>query len=234
LAKSIKFLHEELRFSHININFIFEDMGLTQADLLALDKEMEKAINYILEHRKDLYVSMFDKGFGIGEPMKDFDKGWCGSGAMPCLSINGKIYPCFRFSPNTMHSRKLDFYVGDIWRGFTHKERFGIVRQQTREKISPQKCKECAVESSCAWCIGGAFAEKGEFYRQTNICEIHKLQNKWARKYWGEYDRLEGTQSFDADGRVIFSELRIKDRPTLLQFQEHRRLEDYKKALADK
>ncbi|MDR1997167.1 MAG: hypothetical protein LBQ83_02440 [Candidatus Margulisbacteria bacterium] len=203
LLKSIKFLHEEMGLRHININFIFEDMKLTEEDLKQLDAEMEKSIYYILEHRHDLHVSMFDKGFGIGEAMKDPDKGWCGSGSMPCLSINGKIYPCFRFSPNTMHSRELDFYVGDVWNGLNHKERFETVRKQTRRNISPRKCLECNVESSCAWCIGGAFAEKGEFYRQTNICEVHKLQSKWSRKYWEEYDRLEGTKSFDEQGKVI-------------------------------
>jgi uncharacterized protein len=203
LYKSIKFLHEEMRLKHININFIFEDMHLTQDDLNLLDTEMEKSITYILDHRHNLHVSMFDKGFGIGEPLKDPDKGWCGSGSMPCLSINGKIYPCFRFSPNTMHNRKLDFYVGDVWNGLNHKERFEIVRQQTRKKISPEKCLNCEVESACAWCIGGAFAEKGEFYRTVNICEVHKLQSKWSRKYWEEYDKLEGTKSFDESGKVI-------------------------------
>jgi uncharacterized protein len=203
LFKSIKFLHEEMRLKHVNINFIFEDMHLTDDDLKQLNEEMEKSIYYILEHRKDLHVSMFDKGFGIGGPPKDLDKGWCGSGSMPCLSINGKIYPCFRFSPNTMHSRKLDFYVGDVWNGLNYKERFEIVRQQTRKKISPEKCLSCDVESACAWCIGGAFAERGEFYRQTNICEVRKLQSKWSRKYWEAYDRLEGTKSFDSEGKVI-------------------------------
>jgi uncharacterized protein len=203
LSKSIKFLHEEMRLKHININFIFEDMRLTEADLKQLDEEMEKSIMYILDHRRDLHVSMFDKAFGIGGPLKTPDKGFCGSGSMPCLSINGKIYPCFRFSPNTMHSRSLDFYVGDIWHGLNHKERFEIVRQQTRKKISPQKCLDCPVESNCAWCIGGAFAEKGEFYRTTNICEVHKLQSKWSRRYWEEYDKLEGTKSFDENGKVI-------------------------------
>ncbi|MDR1113947.1 MAG: hypothetical protein LBL50_02530 [Candidatus Margulisbacteria bacterium] len=203
LSKSIKYLHETLGLQQIHINFIFEDMHLIADDLKLLEQEMEKSVAYILEHRHDLYVSMFSKAFGIGGPARNLDKSWCGSGAMPCLSINGKIYPCFRFSPNTMHSRKLDFYVGDVWHGLNHKERFEIVRQQTRQKISPEKCFECPVESSCGWCIGGAFAEKGEFHRQTNICEVHKLQDKWSRRYWEEYDKLEGTKSFDENGEVI-------------------------------
>jgi uncharacterized protein len=203
LAKSIKYLHEELGLKQININFVFEDLHLTKADLELLDKEMEQTIYYILEHRQDLHVSMFDRAFGVGEPLRDPDKGWCGSGSMPCLSINGKIYPCFRFSPNTMHSRSLDFYVGDVWNGFNRKERFELVRQQTRRKVSAKKCLDCQVESSCGWCIGGAFAEKGEFYRQTNICEVHKLQSKWAKKYWQEYDKLTGEKSFTDEGKII-------------------------------
>jgi uncharacterized protein len=206
LSKSIKFLHEELGLRQINMNFVFEDLRLTQADLALLDQEMEKSVEYVLEHRHDLHVGMFSKSFGLGDAMREPDKGWCGSGAMPCLSINGKIYPCFRFTPNTMHNRDLDFNVGDVWQGLIHKDRFQIVRAQTRKKISPKMCKDCAVESSCAWCIGSAFAEKGEFYRQTNICEIHKRQAKWARKYWEEYDKLEGTKTFDDVGRTILAE----------------------------
>lgn len=198
LYKSIKFLHEDLGLRHININFIFEDMHLTKADLQQLDQEMEKTIYYILDHRHEMHVNMFDQNFGIGGPMKDPGKGWCGSGSMPCLSINGKIYPCFRFTPNTMHKNDLDFSVGDVWTGLTRKENFEIVRKQTRDKISPQKCKDCSVESNCAWCIGGAFAEKGEFYRQTNICEVHKLQSKWAAKYWEEYKKREAVASWFA------------------------------------
>jgi uncharacterized protein len=194
LFKSIKYLHEEFELTDININFVFEDLKLTEDDLKLLDSEMGKCVDYIYEHKEDLYVSMFDKGFGIGNPMKeeDLDKGWCGAGSMPTLTINGKIYPCFRFTPNTMHNReKFDFYVGDVWNGFNHKERFKEVRDQTRRKISPEKCKICPAESSCAWCIGGAFSETGTFWRQTNICEIKKLQDKWSRIYWERYDNWE-------------------------------------------
>lgn len=189
LYRSVKFMHEELGLRHINMNFIFEDMKLTENELSLLNEEMCKTVEYVLEHNQDLHFSMFDKNFGIGLPMKDPDKGWCGSGAMPCLSINGRIYPCFRFTPNTMHSRQLDFSVGDVWTGLSRKENFEIVRKQTRAKISPQKCLECAVESNCSWCIGGAYAEKGEFYRQTNICEVHKLQSKWAKVYWEKLEQ---------------------------------------------
>lgn len=189
IYESIKYLHETLGLKHINMNFIFEDMGLVDNDYIEIDKQLELSIQYILEHSNDLYVNMFSEGFGPGEPMDDNtrNKGWCGAGAMPCLSLNGKIYPCFRFVPNTMHSPSLDFHVGDIWNGFNRKDRFQVVRDQTRDKISPDKCKECSIESSCAWCIGGAYSESGVFYRTTSLCRIKELIDKYSKIYWKEY-----------------------------------------------
>jgi uncharacterized protein len=188
LHKSLKFLHEYLGLQHINMNFIFEPMGETKEDLDELDRQMASCVDYVLEHKDDLYWSMLDKGFMCGSYMRDPDDGWCGSGAMPALGINGKIYPCFRFLPHTMSNRELDFHVGDLWNGFDHKERFQEVRNQTRKRISPQKCLDCPIESGCAWCIGGAYSESGCFYRQTNICEAHKIQDKWAKIYWERYN----------------------------------------------
>ena len=77
--------------------------------------------------------------------------------------------------------------VGDVDSGFSRKENFEKIRACTRDIISPEKCKECEIESTCSWCIGGAFAEEGKLYRQTNICETHKLAVKWAREYWKRY-----------------------------------------------
>jgi uncharacterized protein len=187
LRKSLQYLHEDLGLKYIAMNFIFEDMGLTKDDLALFNDQMARCVLYVLDHRHDLWWGMLDRYQMCGHPMDRPNEGWCGAGAMPCLSINGKIYPCFRFMPHTMSSRELDFHVGDVWNGFDHKERFGLVRSQVRTKISKPECLECPVESSCAWCIGGAFAEKGEFYRQTNICETHKIQAKWADEYWRIY-----------------------------------------------
>jgi len=187
---SIKFLHEEMNIVDINMNFIFEDMSMAERDYALLDEQLEQIVGYILEHRNDLYFSMLSEIFGIGHPLKQeqLDKGWCGSGAMPCLGISGKIYPCFRFTPINMQDPSLDFYVGDIFNGWTHKERFNIIRDQTRRKISCDECLSCPIESKCSWCIASAYAEEGNFYRQTNLCEINKITHKWAVEYWRRYN----------------------------------------------
>lgn len=191
IAKSVKYLHEDLKLSQINMNFIFEEMDLDVNDLIELDKQLAEVVEYILIHRDDMYLNFFDKDFFISDEKESTDDVWCGAGNMPTLSIDGKIYPCFRFAPNTMSDRKLNLSIGDIWSGFTHKENCELVRTQTRLKISDEKCLSCPIESTCAWCIGGAYAEKGEFFRGVGICPTKPLQEKYARLYWNKYHELE-------------------------------------------
>jgi uncharacterized protein len=91
-----------------------------------------------------------------------------------------------------------DFHVGNVNDGFNRKDRFIIVREATRDKVSPDKCKACPIESMCPYCIGGCYAEFGEFKRTTYICELAKVQDKYTKLYWREYDKLEGTYTADA------------------------------------
>ena len=193
IADSLKFLHEDLGLQQINMNFIFEDMGLEAQDLEAIETQLEKALVYVLDHRHDLYWGMFDYNrFYNSDIMRDPDQTWCGSGCMPTITPNGRIYPCFRFVPISQTQATEDMHIGDIWEGFNRLETTKVVQNCTRSKISPEKCFECPVESSCSWCIAGAYQESGRFYRQDNLCEVHPIQVKWARKYWDEYRRLEG------------------------------------------
>jgi uncharacterized protein len=140
---------------------------------------------------------MIDKRFL--RKYKDLDKGWCGSGAMPALSINGKIYSCFRWLPHTQdhgNGSKDDYCVGDVWNGFNRKKNFRKVREATRRTISPPECLECEFEANCSYCLAGCYSEFGCFKRTTHICEITKILAKAAIKYWKAYDALEGTNSF--------------------------------------
>ena len=189
IYESIKFLHEDLKLKYIYMNFIFEEMNLSEENYQQIEEQLSKVVDYIYEHKDEMHLNMLDENFGIGNPYDQSreDKGWCGSGAMPCLAVNGKIYPCFRFSPNTLYERERDFAVGDVWNGINRKDRFVEVRAQTRKKISSDECKACDIESSCAWCIGSAFSETGTFFRQTNICRIKKITDKYSRKYWNKY-----------------------------------------------
>lgn len=195
LYESLVFMHETLGLRFIHQNFIMEDTGCTEEDYKILREQMQKCIDYVYEHRHDLYWSMIDKEqFLCNKDSKaDFEtQGHCGSGCMPALAIDGRIYPCFRWLPHTQKEAGV-MCVGDIEHGFTHPENFKKVRDSAIRAncTKDPKCINCEYEPACAYCIGGCYAEYGDFIRTTHICEITKIQVEYARKYWarlGEYN----------------------------------------------
>jgi uncharacterized protein len=205
LFESLQFMHEELGITYINQNFIMEPNGCTEKDYIMLEDQLNKCIDYIFNHRDKIFWSMIDTRFirrlndsGGENNNYDLDSNWCGSGAMPALGINGKIYPCFRWLPHTQEDqdKSEEFCVGDIWTGITKKENFRKIRDATRRAISPPECLKCEYEPTCSYCIGGCYSEYGCFKRTTHICEITKLQAKAADNYWKKVDETDGTNHF--------------------------------------
>lgn len=194
LYESLVFMHEKLGLKYIHQNFIMEDTGCTEEDYKILREQMQKCIDYVYEHRNELYWSMIDKKFLCNDKHKieeEWTKGFCGSGAMPTLAIDGQIYPCFRWLPHTQQKSGV-MSVGNVEEGFIHKENFEKVRYCSARCncTKEDKCKNCEYEIACAYCIGGCYAEFNDFIRTTYICEITKIQVEYARKYWarlGEY-----------------------------------------------
>jgi uncharacterized protein len=192
LYKSLVFMHQEMGLNHINQNFIFENMNLSGQDLELFDNQMQQCVEYVKRNHGELYWSMIDrrldKSYSYTESVEERpESGWCGSGVMPALGVDGKIYPCFRFLPHTQ-PLGIDMSVGDVFKGLTRKHRFEEIRKCTREVISNDKCRDCKIESGCAWCIAGAYAESGLPYRPTYICEVQAIQDKWAKEYWRWYN----------------------------------------------
>ena len=199
LYESLKFMHEELGLNQINQNFIMEDTHCTEEDYKELDHQLRLCTEYVLEHCDELYWFMLDKNTFAMHHLttgKDWThKGHCGSGAMPCLGINGKIYPCFRWCPHTQSANNPEpMVVGDVFKGLYNKEAFKTVREGAYKTncTKEEKCRTCEYESACSYCIGGCYAEFQEFRRTTYICEITKLQCKWAKIYWNEYNKKKG------------------------------------------
>jgi len=194
LYESLVFMHEKLGLKYIRQNFIMEDTGCTEEDYKILREQMQKCIDYVYEHRNEMHWSMIDKNFLCDGRYREADymnTGHCGSGAMPTLSIDGRIYPCFRWLPHTQNESGV-MCVGDVEHGFIYKENFKRVREGSARCncTKDPKCKDCEFEEACAYCIGGCYAEYNDFIRTTHICEITKIQVEYARKYWarlGEY-----------------------------------------------
>lgn len=208
LYESLVFMHETLGLRYIRQNFIMEDMHLTEDDIKELDRQLELCSKYTFDHRHEMHWTMIDQNFSRYHIKKNseneaeendfYHSGRCGSGCMPALSIDGYIYPCFRWLPHTQNGTRRVMCVGNIDEGFSHKESFvavqkGSIRANcTRE----QKCLECEWEPACPYCIGGCYAEHGDFIRTTHNCEVTKLQGKWATWYWEKIREYEGTDDY--------------------------------------
>lgn len=197
LYKSLVYLHEDMGYKYINQNFIMEDTGCTEEDYRLLDEQMEKCVRYVLDHRHEMYWSMIDRLYlerrNPDSPIPDVAR--CGSGCMPCLSLDGLIYPCFRWLPISQPDGKAPEIAvsGNTRTGQWFPDVFDFISEGSKRSscTKDEKCLKCEYEPCCPYCIGGCYAEYGEFRRTTHICEITKIQAKWAEIYWREYENLE-------------------------------------------
>lgn len=198
LLESLRFMHETLGLRYIRQNFVMENAGYTEADAAHLAEELARCADYVFDHRKSLYWSMLDRGtFAEHHRTQGADwerKGHCGSGGMPALSIDGDIYPCFRWLPHSQGEAAKRFICGNVRDGFTNKEAFRQVRQGAYRAActTDEACRACEYESACPYCIAGCFAEFGAFKRQTYVCGIIKAQCEAAKQYWKRYEEAEG------------------------------------------
>lgn len=208
LYESLIYLHETLGISDVSQNFIMEDTKCIAEDYKLLVSELSKCLDYLITHRSDLYYSIFGKEYLTHRLSTGSDwnaSGQCGSGSMPCLGINGNIYPCFRWAPHSQAPNNPEpFVTGDIWKGMYNKDAFKKVREGAYRCncTKETKCMSCEYEASCPYCIGGCYAEFQEFRRTTYICELTKIQCEYAKRYWNEYNKLENV--LDENGSIKY------------------------------
>ena len=198
-------MHKELGINYINQNFIMENSYCKEEDYIELVKQLNRCIEYVLENRNEICYTIFDTLFLNHKNSYNENRGHCGSGAMPCLGINGNIYPCFRWMPHTQSKCNPEpIIVGDIWKGLYNKDGFRQVREGAYRCncTKEEKCKACPYESACSYCIGGCYAEFQEFRRTTYICELTKIQCEYAKRYWNEYNKLENV--LDENGSIKY------------------------------
>jgi len=195
LYESLVWMHETLGLKYIHQNFIMEDTGCTDSDYAELDRQMEKCVRYTLDHCDEMCWSMIGRHYADHHAVREDDKNSprCGSGNMPTLSVDGRIYPCFRWLPHTQNGKEV-FAAGTAEKGLVNKDAFRAVRNGAKRGVctKDEKCLACEYESACSYCIGGCYAEHGDFIRTTHICEITKIQCRWAKVYWNEYNLKKG------------------------------------------
>ena len=130
-----------LGIQYVSQNFIMEPTACKEDDYVLLDEQFRKCHKYLWNHKEELHWSMWDvygcnkRSDSLIEFNHSIKKGWCGSGTMPALGLNGKIYPCFRWLPHTMDeiSDSDTMVVGNVTDGITHKENFAKVSKLLRD-----------------------------------------------------------------------------------------------------
>ncbi|MDR1139209.1 MAG: radical SAM protein [Rickettsiales bacterium] len=204
---SLRYLHEELGLNYIHQNFIMENAYLDQEDLDLFDEQMKLCCDYVFHHLDDLYWSMIDyHTFYLHSNAITDQKTThqCGSGIMPALAIDGKIYPCFRWLPLSQKTGNELMICGDVNDKILNLNKFQYVYNNACRRCitKEEKCQTCEYESACAYCVAGCYSEFKEFKRTTYICEITKRQAKWAHYYWsriitlaGEYNGRENSRN---------------------------------------
>ena len=141
---------------------------------------------------------------------------------MPCLSLDGLIYPCFRWLP-ILQPDGTDPKVaisGDVNTGIWFPGAVDLILEKSKrsECTKDPKWLKCEYEPCYPFCIGGCYAEFGDFIRTTHIYEITKLQAKWTETYWREYESLENVgylskryltirESFDSSRQTLLTAL---------------------------
>ena len=188
---SLKFMFEELGIVYVYQNFIMEGLHTTPDDIKELDRQLEKCVEYVLDHDDVLYYSMLDKSHSVQliQHHTDLEKGWCGSGAMPSLGLDGKIYLCPRWMSLCMESENNSWAIGDVVNGITNPELSKYIKLKSARKLvnAGLPCETCSIEQSCPYCIAGAVDYLGEWKRNLEYCDTTKVQGKWAEIYWTEY-----------------------------------------------
>jgi radical SAM protein with 4Fe4S-binding SPASM domain len=123
----------------------------------------------------------------------------CGSGNMPTLDLDGSVYSCFRFLPDSPYDHKK-------WRsGFVDKDGGGDIleNKENLDKLraamfitnlkTHEDCKTCPIYSACPYCVAGCMIEaklEPPAVRTTSVCNFARVSAYYAMKYWEEVNRL--------------------------------------------
>ena len=66
------------------------------------------------------------------------------------LSLDGKIYPCQRYYPDSLNKRE-GYVLGDIEHGLD-KNRLRVFGTVAKKYQCSEKCQKCEVASGCMYC----------------------------------------------------------------------------------
>lgn len=180
LFDSVKFMVEQ-GIWEVNCNYAYEPI-YTVEDGQNLYQQLKKLADYMIENKKDTYITIL--GDDIGFPMDELDQdNFCGgNGQMLCISPEGILYPCVRFAETSLTDKQRKTAIlGNVEEGYLANEEtkgnFDFLQSITRSSQSTDECMNCPVAKGCGWCTACNFELTGTpNKRLTNICNAHKAR----------------------------------------------------------
>lgn len=169
----------DLGIYDVAANVVYEDVWNTGDDKI-LEQELMSLADHIID--KELY----DKGYkctffmdflGGFNTQGDLNSIFCGAGKMLAIDCSGNIYPCIRFSPNSLSNKKAKV-IGNIEKGLD-KEKLRTYACIDASMISSQECIECPVAKGCPYCQGFNYDESKNdtiFNRTVYHCLMQKAR----------------------------------------------------------
>ncbi len=186
LAEGVIELHE--KGFKISCNLAYQIDWSDEANATVLESELNKLIEYYLEHPEVEPCSMLEMSISNVAVCNDDALRFCGAGlSMRSYNVDGEFYPCQFFMPLSLGEEKAK----------RSKEIVFPKDILPKEKLD-RKCVSCVVRSVCPNCLGSNYASTGDIYkRDDNMCLLTKIILK-ARAYlkalqW-EKGQLKGTE----------------------------------------
>lgn len=209
IYKSSIFLWEEMGFTDVNMNVVFENLWGDKENKEKLLDIFEEQISLLTDDiisnrrwEKEQYNSL------VGSRLLPYSSGgsdraspYCGATVMRSIDSDGELYPCFRLSPYALNEDK----------------RFAIKNKETARTLMAlntfdtalTKCRTCPFLQNCSMCVGGAFDDNKEssiYWRTMYHCEFLKIQAKYAKKV---YDAMNPNELYEnTEGKGLVDEIR--------------------------
>lgn len=181
-----------LGYRNIYANCVYEE-GWELCHAKILYKELKKVADYFLENdlENTKRISLFSTG--RYKPLHEQDnQNYCGStGSMICLTPNGTITPCIRFTKSSLGENLGDFSIGSLCSGIgkedVHKKNILALNSVTRREQSTDECWNCPVGVGCGWCTALNYQETGSISKRvTHICWMHRAASLANVYYWNK------------------------------------------------
>lgn len=133
--------------------------------------ELKKLIDYYCDHPNVAPLSLFEKSL-IPALDKEMTIKQCGTGRnMAAYDVEGNIYPCQMFIPNTLDKNK--------W-----KEISEINFTKDISLFGNDECQGCVIHNICPTCYGDNYLKRGRIgARDKKLCKLMKTEKLAACDY---------------------------------------------------